>query len=71
MDDPDTQMKRKLLAAGALLLALAFSACSSEELKRAAYEAAYQKGCMDRSAMPNCDPAHPSYDEYKRARLSP
>ena len=62
-------MNRIVLATTAVLLALACSACTSEGIKRAAYEAAYQKGCMDRSAMPNCDPEHKTYEDYSRGRL--
>jgi len=63
-------MNRNLVAASAVLLSLAASACTSDGLPRAAYEAVYQKGCMDRTAAPNCDPAHKTYEEYSRARLS-
>lgn len=45
--------------------------CSSDEVKRGAYEAIYQKGCMDRSGTPDCDPEHKSYDQYKNDREKP
>jgi len=61
-------MNRKMFAAIAVLLSLASSACTSDGLKRTAYEAAYQKGCMERTAMPDCDPGHQTYDQYERAR---
>jgi hypothetical protein len=65
----DKQMNRIALAATAVIISLAHSACTSDGIMRAAYEAAYQKGCMDRSAMPNCDPEHQTYDDYSRGRL--
>jgi len=61
-------MNWKALALSFTLLSLALCACSSDALKRAAYEASYQKGCMDRTATPQCDPAHKSYDEYGKDR---
>ena len=61
-------MDKKLLAATAVLLSLAWSACTSDHVKRAAYEAAYQKGCMDRVGFANCDPEHKSYEEYSKDR---
>jgi hypothetical protein len=63
-------MDRMTLAATAVLISLACSACTSDGIKRAAYEAAYQKGCMDRSATPNCDPEHQTYEDYSRGRPS-
>jgi len=60
--------KKALLVATAVLLSLAWSACTSDNVKRAAYEAAYQKGCIDRVGVPDCDPAHKSYEEYSRDR---
>lgn len=44
------------------------SACGSEALTRGAYDAAYQKECLDRTGTMNCDPQHPSYDEYNQQR---
>lgn len=61
-------MDKKLLAATAVLVSLAWSACTSDHLKRAAYEAAYQKGCIDRAGVPNCDPEHKSYENYSKER---
>ncbi|HUX25012.1 MAG TPA: hypothetical protein VMV87_10385 [Burkholderiales bacterium] len=60
--------KKALLVATAVLLSLAWSACTSGNIKRAAYEAAYQKGCIDRVGTPNCDPEHPTYVEYSSDR---
>ena len=51
-----------------LTLLLVLSACASESAKRGAYEAIYQKGCMDREGKLNCDPEHKSYDQYKKER---
>ena len=62
-------MKKKALAASAVLLSLAWSACTSEHIKRVAYEAAYQKGCIDRTGIANCDPRHQSYDRYENDRV--
>ena len=61
-------MDKKTLAAIAVLLSLAWSACTSDHIKRAAYEAAYQKSCMDRVATPDCDPEHMSYAQYGQER---
>jgi hypothetical protein len=52
----------------ALSLVVALSACTSDAAKRSAYEALHQKGCMDRTGVPNCDPDHPSYETYKKER---
>ncbi|MGE5242489.1 MAG: hypothetical protein ACM3NI_12665 [Bacteroidota bacterium] len=52
----------------ALTLLLVLSACATESAKRGAYEAIYQKGCMDREGKPNCDPQHKSYDQYEKER---
>jgi hypothetical protein len=57
-----------LSSAASLLVGLLLSACSSDQLKNTAYEAAYQKECLDRAGTPDCDPAHSSYDEYSAAR---
>lgn len=54
-----------------LLLLLALSACSTEAAKRAAYEAAYQKSCLDRDGTTQCDASHLSYDEYRKQRRDP
>lgn len=61
-------MDKKLLAAIAILMSLAWTACSSDHFKRAAYEAAYQKGCIDRVGVPNCAAAYPSYVQYQADR---
>ncbi|SEQ38329.1 hypothetical protein SAMN04488038_10614 [Solimonas aquatica] len=61
-------MTKPLLA---LVLLLSLAACSSEAAKRAAYEAAYQKSCTDRTGNAQCDPNHPSYDEYRKQRSDP
>jgi len=52
----------------ASLVAFACAACSSEATKRAAYEALYQKDCIDRTGIPQCDPEHKDYDEYRKER---
>jgi hypothetical protein len=52
----------------AVMLLLTLSACASEPVRRGAYEAIYQKGCLDRAGKPNCDPEHKSYDQYKKER---
>ena len=61
-------MDKKTLAATLVLLSLTWSACSSDYFKRAAYEAAYQKGCVDRAGTANCDPEHQSYEQYAKNR---
>jgi hypothetical protein len=60
--------KKALLVATAVLLSLAWSACTSDNIKRAAYEAAYHKSCIDRVGVPDCDPTHKSYAEYSKDR---
>lgn len=60
--------KKALLVATAVLLSLAWSACTSDNIKRAAYEAAYHKTCIDRVGVPNCDPNHKSFAQYSRER---
>lgn len=61
-------MDKKLLAATAVLLSLAWSACTSDHVKRAAYEATYQKSCIDRIGLPACNPDHLSYEQYQAER---
>ena len=51
-----------------LILLMVLPACTSEAVKQGTYEAIYQKGCMDRTGTPNCDPEHKSYDRYKKER---
>ena len=51
-----------------ILFALALSACTSDAMHRGAYEALYNKECIDREGTPNCDPEHKSYDEYTKDR---
>lgn len=51
-----------------VVVALACAACTSEATKRAAYEALYQKDCIDRTGIPQCDPEHKDYDEYRKER---
>ena len=50
------------------LLASGLVACSPQSIRQGAYEAAYQKGCMDQEGRPNCDPSHADYDTYRRQR---
>ncbi len=51
-----------------LLFFSTLTGCASEGVKRSAYEAIYQKGCMDRVGSLNCDPEHKGYDQYKNER---
>ena len=44
------------------------SGCSGDEVKRATYEAAYQRTCIDQSGAPNCDPGHKDYETYTKER---
>ena len=50
------------------LLALTLSACTAESVKQGSYEALYQKQCLDRTGIPNCEPGHESYDAYQNDR---
>ena len=61
-------MDKRILAATVVLVSIAWSACTSDHIKRSAYEAAYQKGCIDRIGTANCDPEHKSYEQYARDR---
>jgi hypothetical protein len=61
-------MPRLLPSLLILLLALGAMGCTTDAVKRSAYEAAYQKSCMDRTGVPDCDPEHHSYDDYQKAR---
>jgi hypothetical protein len=56
------------LFGAAMLLGVALCGCTTDAAKRSAYEALHQKGCMDRTGFPNCDPQHPSYDTYQKQR---
>ncbi len=44
------------------------SACTYDGVKRTAYESIYQRNCMDRVGVPDCDSEHKSYDRYKYER---
>jgi hypothetical protein len=61
-------MSQNTIIGTILLFTLASSACTSDDFKRSAYEAVYQKECVDRTGTPNCDPEHRSYDEYDKDR---
>lgn len=50
------------------VLTLSLAGYSAASVRGGAYEAAYQKGCMDQERTPNCDPAHTDYDTYQRQR---
>lgn len=58
----------------AILLSLLFlpfvSACSTETVKRSAYESLHQKHCIETTGSPNCDPEHKNYDRYRQDRDS-
>lgn len=64
----DDSMTTKAMFGLIMLIASILPACSSDGVKRSAYEAVYQKDCMDRTGAPNCDPAHMTYDEYRETR---
>jgi len=55
---------QRLLFFGILVL---LSACSIEDVKRAGYDSLHQYQCNEQTGVgePNCDPNHPSYDEYQ------
>ena len=61
-------MRLPALMGFTLCFACLFSGCSGEEIKRATYEAAYQKNCIDQTDAANCDPAHKDYDTYRKER---
>ncbi len=49
-------------------LMVILSGCTSKQVKRSSYDALYQRQCIERTGQPNCDPEHPSYEEYRRQR---
>ena len=51
----------------AVLLSL-LGCANPEAAKPSAYQMLYQKGCMDRYHLPDCDPNHKSYEEFKKDR---
>lgn len=61
-------MNRGTSLAIIVLLLPILTACTSEAVKRGTYEAVYQKQCMDNAKVPNCDPEHKAYDQYKHDR---
>jgi hypothetical protein len=61
-------MNRVLLLAGTALLLPMISACTTEAIKRSAYETVYQKHCVDQTGAPNCNPEHKDYERYKKDR---
>lgn len=57
------RLKLVLCAATACLCA-----CSGEQVKHAVYDALYSRQCMDLKGYPDCDPHHPTYEQYRRVR---
>jgi hypothetical protein len=51
-----------------MLGGLALSGCTSDTLQQGSYEALYQKACLDRAGVPDCDPDHKSFETYRRER---
>ncbi|MEQ1531182.1 MAG: hypothetical protein ABL925_17840 [Methylococcales bacterium] len=51
-----------------VFLMLMVSACSYDDVKRTAYESLYQRNCMSRNGVPNCEADHRSYDSYQYER---
>jgi len=51
----------------AALLSL-LSGCTEDGLKRTAYDAIYQRNCIDRYGVPDCESEHKNYDRYKYDR---
>ena len=51
-----------------LLFMMLLTACTSDVLKRAAYESLYHNQCMDDTGYQDCDPNRLSYDEYTKIR---
>ncbi|NOX91362.1 MAG: hypothetical protein GXP18_02600 [Gammaproteobacteria bacterium] len=56
---------QRLLFFGILVL---LGACSTEELKRAGYDALHQRQCIEQTGEPDCDPNYPDYNEYQNQR---
>jgi hypothetical protein len=61
-------MNTKAVNGLAMMAVSMLAACSSVQVKRSAYEAVYQKSCMDQTGVTNCDPEHMTYDEYRKDR---
>lgn len=51
-----------------LTVAVILCGCSGEQVKHMVYDALYSRQCMDQKGYANCDPHHPSYDQYRRER---
>lgn len=49
-------------------VALSLCGCSGDQVKHMVYDALYSRQCVDQRGYPDCDPHHPSYDQYKRER---
>jgi hypothetical protein len=61
-------MRQISRVAAAVFFIITLSACTSDSVNRAAYEAVYQKECLDRTGQQDCDSDHKTYDEYQRDR---
>lgn len=61
---------RMIMILLSLLVLPILSACSTEAVKRGAYESLHQKHCIDTTGSPNCDPEHKAYDRYRQDRES-
>lgn len=48
--------------------AACLNGCSGDQVKHMVYDALYSRQCVDQKGYPDCDPHHPSYDQYKRER---
>lgn len=60
--------RRACIGLFSLAMVFASGCTTSDAARHAAYEAAYQKGCIDRTGTPHCDPEHESYDDYRKQR---
>jgi|GEM_PF-3751247 len=59
----------KLTKLSLLCIALInLSACTMDDVKRNAYDSLYQRNCLDRYGVPDCDPQKKSYDRYQYDR---
>jgi len=62
-------MKPGMSLGASLAVLLSLRGCANPEAAKAsAYQMLYQKGCMDRYHLPDCDPNHKSYEEFKKDR---
>jgi hypothetical protein len=61
-------MNRDTSAIVFILIFSNLTACTSESVKRSTYETLNQAQCTVNRQTPDCNPEHPSYDQYQKDR---